>query len=299
MPTLRHLRALQVFDAVASTSNLTRAADMLGVSHGAVSKQIAQLEDYLGVLLFHRHVRGVDMTEAGKQLHTATQQGFGSLELGVRSVRRKPDRKSVTISLSSSLATKWLVPRLPAFRAKHPGVAMFLDTNDDLIDFADSDVDVALRFGVPGWSGLYHERVADEELIVVASPTLVAAKDLPLAPAEIARLPLLHDLFNPAWGEWTDLTGVAQSDLGPQELMFTDTAVLIAAAIDGQGVALARKLLVEDDLAAGRVVRLDTSVVATDRSLYFVCRQGDQDRAAIRSFRNWLHEMGSGVAVRV
>ena len=294
MPELRHLRALQVFDTVASHSSLTRAAEMLGVSHGAVSKQVAQLEEYLGVLLLHRHVRGVAMTDAGKQLHMATQQGFGALALGVRGVRREPNRKSVTISLSSSLATKWLVPRLPAFRAKHPGVAMFLDTNDDLIDFEDSEVDVALRFGVPGWGSLFHELVADEALIVVASPTLVSTQGLPLAPSAIARLPLLHDLFNPAWEEWADLMGLARSHLGAQDLMFTDTAVLIAAAIDGQGVALARRLLVEDDLAAGRLVRLDASVVATERSLYFVCRQGDQDRAAIRSFRTWLHEVKRG-----
>jgi len=266
---------------------------MLGVSHGAVSKQVALLEESLGVLLLRRHVRGVEMTDAGRQLHIATQQGFGALELGVRSVRRDPDKKSVTISLSSSLATKWLVPRLPAFRARRPGVAMFLDTNDDLVDFEDSDVDVALRFGVPGWGGLYHELVADEELIVVASPTLVQASEAPLAPSAVAGLPLLHDQFNPAWEEWAEQVGVARSLLGAQNLVFTDTAVLIAAAIDGQGVALARRLLVEDDLAAGRVVRLDTSVVATDRSLYFVCRQGDQDRAAIRALRNWLQEVQS------
>ncbi len=290
MPELRHLRALQVFDAVASHSSLTRAADTLGVSHGAVSKQMALLEEYLGVLLLHRHVRGVALTDAGETLHRATQQGFGALELGVRGVRREPNRKSVTISLSSSLATKWLVPRLPAFRARHPGVAMFLDTNDTFIDFEDSEIDVALRFGVPGWAGLYHELVADEALIVVASPTLVSAKDLPMTPSEIVRLPLLHDRFNPAWVEWADLMGVDRSRLGSQDLIFADTAVLIAAAIDGQGVALARRLLVEDDLAAGRVVRLDKSVVATERSLYFVCRQGDQDRATIRSFRNWFHD---------
>lgn len=293
MSKLRHLRALQVFDTVASLSSLTRAADLLGVSHGAVSKQIAQLEEYLGVLLLHRQARGVSMTDAGKQLHLATQQGFEALTLGVRSVRRQPKRKSVTISLSSSLATKWLVPRLPAFRAKYPGTAMFLDTNDDVIDFEDYQIDVALRFGVPGpgWGGLYHELIADEALIVVASPALVAAKALPMSPSEIVRLPLLHDHFNPAWDNWADQTGIAQSHLGTQDLMFTDTAVLIAAAIDGQGVALVRRLLVEDDLAAGRVVRLDKSVVGTERSLYFVCRQGDQDHVSIRSFRNWLRDV--------
>ncbi len=291
MRDLKHLRALQVFDAVAGHSSLTEAAHMLGVSHGAVSKQVAQLETYLGVSLLHRHVRGVELTDAGKQLHMATRQGLGALELGVRSVRRVPDRKSIKISLSSSLATKWLVPRLPSFRAKHPGIAMFLDTNDKVIEFDDSEIDVALRFGVRGWGNLYDELIADEDLIVVASPTLVSDSRLPLTPSEITRLPLLHDLFNPAWGDWFDLVGLGRSTLAAQELMFTDTAVLIAAAVDGQGVALARRLLVEDDLAANRLVRLDHSAVSTERSLYFVCRQGDQDRAAIRSLRNWLNDV--------
>jgi len=291
MSELRHLRALQVFDTVASHSSLTRAAHLLGVSHGAVSKQVAQLEKYLGVLLLHRHVRGVELTDAGKQLFVATQKGFDALELGVRNVRREPNRKSVTISLSSSLATKWLVPRLPAFRTRHPGVAMFLDTNDDIVDFENSEIDVALRFGVPGWGNLYHELLADEELIVVASPKLVSGAQLPMAPSDIVRLPQLHDLFNPAWGEWAMQVELAPSDLGSEELMFTDTAVLIAAAIDRQGVALARRLLVADDLAAKRLVRLDETIVSTERSLYFVCRQGDQDRIPIRSFRNWLHEV--------
>ena len=294
MGDVRHLRALQAFDAAATHSNLSKAAESLGVTHGAVSRQIKQLEQYLGVSLLHRRPNGVETTDAGERLHAATRQAFSALLTGVRGVRRVRDGRSVAISLSASLATKWLVSRLPAFRAQHPGVAMFLDTNDEVIDFDDSDVDVALRYGVPNWGDLHCEHLVDEDLLVVASPLLVANETLPMTPAAIARLPLLHDHFNPAWDNWADAVGSDRSQIASANVEFRDSAVLITAAIDGQGVALARRLLVADDLEAARIVRLDATTISLGRALYFVCRAGDQDRAAIRSLRNWLFSLRPG-----
>ncbi|MEM7171343.1 MAG: LysR substrate-binding domain-containing protein [Pseudomonadota bacterium] len=288
MSDLRYLRALQAFDRAASHSNLSKAAQDLGVTHGAVSRQIKQLEVYLGVHLLRRRSKGVELTDAGAQLYRSTRQAFAVLQTGVSGVKRASNRQAVTISLSSSLATKWLVPRLPAFRAARPGIALFLDTNDDIIDFEDSDVDVALRYGVPDWPGLYHECLVDEVLVVVASPALVAKENLPMAPAAIVRLPLLHDQFDPAWGAWVDDLGLDRSSVAAADLKYRDSAVLIAAAIDGQGVALVRELLVHDDLAAGRLVRLDSTRLSRDRALFFVCRNGDEERVLTRALRNWL-----------
>ena len=288
MSEVRHLRALQAFDTAATHSSLSKAAEVLGVTHGAVSRQIKQLESYLGVHLLHRRPNGVEKTDAGEQLHRSTRQAFMALQTGLRSVKRAQDRRSVTISLSASLATKWLVPRLPAFRALHPGIALYLDTNDEVIDFDDSEVDVALRYGVPSWGSLHYERLMDEELVVVASPSAVAGQVRPMAPSEIVRHPLLHDQFDPAWRKWATSVGLDESLVESEELKYRDSAVLIAAAIDGQGIALARRLLVKDDLEAGRVVRLDTTSLSMDRALYFVCRAGDEDRVLIRSLRNWL-----------
>lgn len=288
MRNIPHLRALQAFDAAAASSNLSRAAEMLGVTHGAVSRQVKQLEHYLGVSLLHRLPGGVEKTDAGEQLHAATRQAFAALSLGLQSVRRVQDSRSVTITLSASLATKWLVPNLPHFRKRHPGIAVFLDTNDEIIDFSKSQIDAALRYGIPNWGDLHCERLASEELVVVASPSLVARQELPMGPADIARLPMLHDHFNPGWDAWADRVGLDRRHVASQEITFADSAVLIAAAIDGQGVALARRFLVEDDLKAGRLVRLDDTALPQDRELYFVCRKGDQDRAAVRALRNWL-----------
>ena len=291
MSEVRHLRALQAFDAAATNSSLSKAAVALGVTHGAVSRQVKQLEQYLGVSLLHRRPDGVEKTDAGEQLHAATRQAFSALQIGLRSVKRVQDSRSVTITLSASLATKWLVPNLPAFRKLHPRIAVFLDTNDDVINFDDSDVDVALRYGVPEWRGLHCECLTEEQLIVVASPSLVMNNRLPMTPDAIARLPLLYDQFNPAWDKWADAVGLDRSYVASAEVKFADSAVLIAAAIDGQGVALARRLLVDLDLEAERMVRLDDTVISLDRALYFVCRNGDQDRAAICALRNWLFSL--------
>lgn len=291
MSDVRHLRALQAFDAAATHLSLSKAAQSLGVTHGAVSRQVKQLETYLGVHLLHRHPAGVTVTEAGEQLHRATRQAFSALQTGLRNVKRTHDRRTVTISLSASLAIKWLVPRLPAFRAQHPGIALFLDTNDEVIDLDSSEVDVALRFGVPDWHDLHRERLFGEDLIVVAAPSLIAEETLPMAPSAIARLPLLHDQFSPSWDKWANAVGLDPSEVAAAEVSYRDSAVMITAAIDGQGAALARRVLVADDLDAGRVVRLDDTIVSLERALYFVCRDGDQDRAPIHLLRNWLFSL--------
>jgi LysR family glycine cleavage system transcriptional activator len=288
MKPIRHLRALQAFDAAATTSNLSNAAKMLGVTHGAVSRQIKLLEQHLGLLLFDRKPNGVEKTSAGNQLHLATRQAFSMLEVGLQSVKPVRDHRSVTISLSMSLAIKWLVPRLPEFRQKFPGIAVYLDTNDDVVDLNNSQVDVALRFGDPDWGGLHHELLTEEELIVVASPTLVAGRNLPMTPESIVRHPLLEDEFTPAWEKWTGLVGLDSSQVASSKIRFMNSAVLIAAVIDSQGVAPVRRLLLADDLKAGRLVRLDDSIISLDSSLYFVCRNGEQDREPIRSLKNWL-----------
>ncbi|MEM7209521.1 MAG: LysR substrate-binding domain-containing protein [Pseudomonadota bacterium] len=288
MSEVRHLRALQAFDAAATHSNLSRAAESLGVTHGAVSRQIKQLEEYVGTPLLYRHSGGVEKTIAGERLHVATQQAFSLLSSGVREVRRTRDSHSVSISLSSSLAIKWLVPRLPLFRTQYPGIRVFLDTNDEIVDFDNSDVDIALRYDDTATSGLHCERLLDEEFFVAASPKLVGEDSLPMKPKAVAKLPLLLDRFNPAWEKWANSVGLADSHFAPSTIEFRDSAVLIAAACDGQGVALARRILLKEDLDSGRLVRLDSTSVSLNRKLYFVCREGEQHKSAIRTFRDWL-----------
>ncbi len=288
MENLRHLRALQAFDETATHSSLSRAADVLNVTHGAISRQIKLLELHLGVTLFHRRPNGVELTEAGERLHQSTRGAFSTLQLGVMEVKRLHHRQSITVSLSTSLALKWFVPLLNSFQQEHPGISLLLDTNDVFADFDVSEVDVALRFGEPGWDGLYHEQVRQEELIVVAAPSLVDQTRLPMRAEDVASLPLLHDAFNVGWESWATQVGLSPDRINAQSIKYVDSAVLLEAAIDGQGVALARRLLAARDLELGRLIRLDETRVPLDRALYFVCRPGDQERVTVRIFKKWL-----------
>ena len=288
MSELRHLRALQAFNEAVRNSSLSGAAESLGVTHGAVSRQVKQLEQYLGVKLFHRHPGGVEPTKAGETLHAVTHQAFTLLKSGIENVKRDPRQQSITISMSTSLAIKWLLPRLPEFRVQNPRVSVFFDTNDEIIDFNDPEITAALRYGSPEWHGLYHEKLTDEDLIIAAAPSLVADKNLPLPPRSIASLPLLHDMFDPAWNRWAEGVGLNEELDDSLGVQFSNMALLIAAAINGQGVIMARRLLIEDDLAAGRLVRLDDTSTHVERALYFVCRDGDQDRYPIRVFKTWV-----------
>ncbi|MEM7318492.1 MAG: LysR substrate-binding domain-containing protein [Pseudomonadota bacterium] len=285
---LRHLRALQAFVETSTCSSLTKAADVLNVTHGAISRQIKLLELHLGVTLFHRRPNGVELTKAGERLYQSTRGAFSVLQLGVAEVRRLHHRQSITVSLSTSLALKWLVPLLGSFQKKHPGIGLLLDTNDAFADFDTSEIDIALRFGQPGWEGLYHEQIRQEELVVVAAPSLVEETRRPMDARHVADLPLLHDAFNVGWDSWAAHVGLSADRINSQNIKYVDSAVLLEAAIDGQGVALARHLLAARDLEQGRLIRLDESRVPLDRGLYFVCRAGDQERATVRIFKNWL-----------
>lgn len=288
MENLRHLRALQAFNETAQQSNLSKAADALNVTHGAVSHQIKLLEEYLGTTLFNRRPNGVELTVTGEQLYQATGQAFSTLQKGVSAVKRQHQRQSLKLSLPNAVALKWLVPHLPSFHKQHPDIALFLETDDAVADFDRSEIDVALRFGVPPWHGLHSEKIADEELIAVASPLLVRDIPLPMPAQQIAKLPLLHDAFNEGWDTWIAKTGLDPDTVTSENIQYFESAVLLEAAIDQQGVALARHLLAARDLKAGRLVRLDDINIPLDRGLYFVCRRGDQDRATVRIFRKWL-----------
>lgn len=288
LQNLSHLRALQAFDEVAKHASLTKAADVLNVTHGAISRQIKILEQYVGMPLFHRRSTGMEMTQAGERLYHSTTQAFAELKHGVGDVKRLQLRPSINVSLSTSLALKWLVPELPAFQKDHPGISLRLDTNDALVDFDASDVDVALRFGIPPWPNLYYEKVVAEELIVVAAPDLVGDAALPLSTEAISNLPLLHDGFHDGWAAWAKQVGLHPEKIGTQNAKYVDSAVLLEAAIDRQGVALTRHFLASRDLKLGRLVRLDQSAVPLDRSLYFVCRHEDHDRKAVKLFKAWL-----------
>lgn len=288
------LRALEAFNEVARQLSIAKAADHLSVTHGAVSRLIGLLEGELDVRLFTRLPRGVELTAQGRLLMQQTTQAFALLEKGIADVKRVADDNAITVSLSMSLALKWLVPRLPSFRAAHPDIRVLVDADDGLADFEAGSVDVALRFGSGPWKGLHATLLAREELVAVASPALLGKLNTPMRARDVLRLPLVHDDFDPAWSRWAVAAGVPTLTASLPGQHFNDTGLLVAAALDGQAAALVRSLLAHDDLAAGRLVQLSDCTLPLKRSLYFVCRPGDDKRAPIRAFKAWLdHAMAA------
>ncbi|WP_420348452.1 transcriptional regulator GcvA [Pelagibius sp.] len=287
---LPSLRAIQAFDAVARHGSFSRAADELAVTHGAVSRQIRALEQQLCTPLFHRTPKGAALTGNGEVLFQASRAAFAALRGGVADLARRNADRSVTLSLTTSLALKWLVPRLPAFRRRHPEIAVLLDTNDAPVDLFEQSVDCALRFGTGGWAGLHETRLTDEELVPVAAPGLVGDATLPLSPRDLIAFPLVHDDYNPGWDQWLEKAGaMPQAGALPGD-RYIDSGVLIAAALDGQAVALVRRLLAADDLAAGRLIQVSDVTLPLERSLFFVCRAGDRNRPVVVALRDWLAE---------
>lgn len=287
---LPSLRAIQAFDAVARHGSFSRAADELAVTHGAVSRQIRALEQQLGTALLHRTAKGAALTGDGEVLFQASRAAFAALRGGVADLARRTADTSITLSLTTSLALKWLVPRLPAFRRLYPEIAVLLDTNDAPADLHEQPVDCALRFGTGGWPGLHQTRLTDEELVAVAAPGLIGGRSLPLSPHDLITLPLVHDDYNPGWDRWLATAGAEPLAGALPGDRYIDSGVLIAAALDGQAVALVRRLLAADDLAAGRLVQVSGVTLPLERSLFFVCRAGDQNRPVVAALRDWLTE---------
>lgn len=285
---LPSLRAIQAFDAVARHGSFSRAADELAVTHGAVSQQVRSLEDQLGTRLFLRTARGAELTDDGRLLFQSSREAFAALKSGVAELKRRTEDKTISVSLATSLALKWMVPRLPDFRARHPDISVLLDTNDRVVDFREDATDIALRYGNGDWKGLHVSMLAEEQLVAAASPELVGERELPIDAESLLQMPLLHDEYNPGWANWFEAAGVRCIPANLPGPHMSDTGVIIAAALDRQGVILVRQLLAADDLAAGRLVQVNGMQLSLERSLYFVCRMGDQERPAVRAFKAWL-----------
>ncbi len=281
------LNALRAFEAAGRHLSFSKAAEELHVTPAAISHQIKGLEEWLGVRLFRRLNRQILLTDAGQRYLPGLREGFDSLAVATDRVVAHQSSGALTLSAMSSFSAKWLVPRLPRFRERHPDIDIRLSTNDSLVDFSREDFEVAIRFGRGNWPGVEAIWLLSEDIFPVCSPTLLAG-DKPLhRPEDLAFHTLLHDDFYIDWQMWLQAAGLEgiNPDQGPA---FSDSSFVLQAAIDGQGVALARSVLAQADLAAGRLVRpFDVSLPA-GYAYYLVYPSAYADRPKILAFREWL-----------
>lgn len=290
------LAALRTFEVAARHLSFTKAAAELHVTQGAVSQQIKQLEASLGFALFHRGARGLTLTEKGEALAETAQRAFRRLFDKIEELRQPEEGGILTVSVSPSLAVKWLIPRLGRFYERHPEVDVRIRPDPVLIDVEAEagTVDMAIRFGQGPFPGLSAVPIMHETVFAVASPELVA-KGPPLRrPRDLCRHTLLHSSSTQVvvnsmarWEVWLGVLGVTgvNAKAGPT---FPSSYMLLQAAIHGQGVALTWAALADDDLRAGRLVRLFDRALEGSMSYFALTTQAAADKPKIIAFRDWL-----------
>jgi LysR family glycine cleavage system transcriptional activator len=281
------LNALRAFEAAARHLSFTRAAEELYVTQAAISHQVKALEEHLGRKLFRRLNRALLLTDDGQAYLPSVSKAFTLLNEATNDLLTKQAPGPLTVSALPSFAARWLVPRLGRFRQIRPDIDLRIDPSTELTDFAAGDVDVSIRYGRGKYPGLRADWLMTEDIFPVCSPALLEA-DHPLRePRDLEHQVLLHDDGHGDWRTWLLAAGVDRVDpaRGP---IFTDSSMLIQAAMAGQGVALARGVLAADELAAGRLVRPFTLSLPTEYAYYLVCPQDTAEQPKVVAFRDWL-----------
>lgn len=288
------LNALRAFETAARHMNFSRAADELSVTPGAVSQQIQNLEDYVGAALFKRTPKGLLLTDAAQTALPALREAFDRLQEAAELLTAPVDGRRVTVSAAPSFAAKWLVPRLGRFEAKHPQVDVWLSAGMDLVDFASGEVDIAIRYGSGRYPGLETTLLMSETVVPVASPALLAER--PLANiTDLAQHTLLHDGSPdaddscPDWVMWLAARGVRDID-GARGPRFNQSSLVIEAAVNGRGVALAKQALAQADLDAGRLVAPLDIATAVDFAYYVVHPKAKGRLSQVKAFVSWLQQ---------
>ncbi len=292
-----HLRA---FEAVARHLNFRVAAEEMALTQSAVSRQIQTLEGEVGVALFLRHTRAVELTKAGTQLLLAVQQSLPRIDAVVRQIRQSASRQSVALTTFASFASMWLIPRLEAFQRDNPEIDIRIDASDIAVDLEVADVDIALRYGRPENMPAGARRLFGETLMPVASPWLLKNNPAIEAPRDIARFALIEagDAYptHLEWLSWRRWFEANQLDhLQPRRwLYFNYASQMVQAALTGQGVALARSSLIAESLAIGDLVevlprhRMDSPLV-----YWLIAAPRNVLRPEIKAFCEWLQDQAA------
>jgi len=291
--SLPPLSALRSFEAVARLLSFSKAAVELHVTPGAVSQQITSLESLLGTRLFDRTRRSVALTDAAMRMLPDIQAG---LEMLARAIGRKASpagERTLAISVTPSFASKWLLPRLPAFYEQHPNIDLRISATVGLADFKRDKIDLAIRLGHGRYPGLNAEPLFTDALTPFCSPDLLKRKGPLKKPDDLRKHRLIHDTSIPgggehgAWEQWLRLAG-ASNVPAHRGAKFTLAELAMQAAIDGAGVVLGRVVLAEVDVAAGRLVRPFQIALPLDVSYFLVQASDGPPRHEIQCFQEWL-----------
>ena len=291
MARLPPLNALRCFEAAARSHSFSRAADELHVTQSAVSHQIRQLEQWFGLSLFDRQGRQTVPTARGEELARALAEAFDIMGAACKRLTQSDAGPALTIAAQPSIATIWLIPRLSRFFQDHPDISVrvIYAFNDQRLDF--DDVDIGILWGVGDWDDCRKTRMLEGATVAVCNPGFLDRAGPIAQPQSLLGKPLLHDSDRLGWQSWMREAGLKHAGPAPGPI-FQDFNLLRAAALAGQGVALCPQSLIQDDLAAGRLVQLFDTAIRQDHA-YHILEPADphhRHAAAIATFKAWLLE---------
>ena len=292
------LHALRAFDAAARYGRFRDAARALGISESAVSHQIKKLEDYLSVALFERSGNAVSLTSAGRRYFEQIEPAFSRIRSATEDIRGGFDRSRVALTLPGTLATFWLIPKLHRLEALHPEISLQLVTTERISDLRREQIHLAIRYGRGPWPGITSEHLLDEQAFPVCKPGFVPDElsDRPGDALRKLRL-IVNDTHVPEWQEWARAHGLEPPSLRGAIMLHASDQVL-GAALEGLGMAIGRRPLVDRWLNEGRLV---APFGAADLSgaAYFLAWPDDIELpVAARKVARWLHDMANAEAAK-
>ena len=291
---LPSIQALVCFESAAKHASFTKAAQELSLTQGAVSRQVASLEEMLGVSLFKRDRHGMQLTQTGERYFKSISNRLNGLERDTLDIMVGNGlENNVTIAAVPTFASKWLVPRLAEFSKLFPNTHIHIETRTRAFMFNDSGMDAAIYAGTPEqvsqWAGTEATKLFDEVVVPVCSPSLLK-RNRPLTPEQISQMPLLQQSTRPeAWRQWFNTQGLdpSQSMAGPRYEQFS---MQVAAAQSGLGVSLMPTVLVTDELADGKLVVACDKPLSGLRAYYFIQPQAALHMASTAQFKEWLSD---------
>ncbi len=288
------LNALRAFEAAARHVSFARAAEELNVTPGAVSQQIKALETHLGLRLFRRLPRGLALTTIAERYTRRVAEALDLIDAATAETVEPDGARRLAISALPAFAEKWLVPRLGRFRDGHPAIEIALAADEAIVDLGAGAADLALRYGQGGSGGVFRglsaERLFDDEIFPVCSPTLLTGPYPLTGPWDLAAHTLLHDVpWSGDWRAWLTAAGIDGIDAG-RGPSFTLYSMAVDAAVKGIGVLIGHRVLVAEELADGRLVAPFDLRLPLPKGFYLVSTEAAAARPSVQSFRDWLLE---------
>lgn len=281
------MNALKAFEAAARHESFTRAAAELCVTQGAISHQVKALEAELRLKLFHRAPQRLSLTETGREYLIVVRDALDRIAVGTDKILQRQNSGVLTVSMSPNFAAKWLIHRIGKFVEAFPEIDLRVSATMHHVDFANEDVDIAVRHSDGNVPGLDVVRLYEEQLFPVCSPKLLKGKHALKSPDDLIHHPLLHLDDRQDWSKWFEAAGIKDGDFsrGP---VLNQASMIIDAAVDGQGVALARTALAAQDLMNHRLVRPFPLALPVNYGYWIVCPKATAQQPKNQIFRNWL-----------